>query len=110
LDTQQLPATLSIEIWPIDRPKDYPQNPRKWSGHAIEKVAASIREYGWRQPVVVDTNDVIVIGHLRRASGKFLGLIGIGGGGGRPPTPATPPCVRVRTRRFETVTLTILEQ
>jgi hypothetical protein len=74
LDTQQLPATLSIEIWPIEGPKDYPQNPRKWSAHAIENVAASIREYGWRQPVVVDTNDVIVIGHLRRASGKFLGL------------------------------------
>jgi hypothetical protein len=63
-----------IELWPIDRPKDYPQNPRKWSTHAIEKVAASIREYGWRQPVVVDTDDVIVIGHLRRAAGKFLGL------------------------------------
>src|SRR5271157_1735129 len=31
-------------------------------------------------------------------------------GGGHPPTPATPPCVRVRTRRFETVTLTLLEQ
>src|SRR5438093_2104464 len=31
-------------------------------------------------------------------------------GGGHPPTPATPPCVRVRTRRFETVTLALLEQ
>jgi hypothetical protein len=31
-------------------------------------------------------------------------------GGGHPPTPATPPCVRVRTRRFESVTLTLLEQ
>ncbi len=31
-------------------------------------------------------------------------------GGGHPPTRATPPCVRVRTRRFETVTLTVLEQ
>ena len=29
-------------------------------------------------------------------------------GGGHPPTPATPPCVRVRTRRFEAVTLTLL--
>jgi len=63
-----------IELWPIDRPKDYPQNPRKWSKHAVEKVAASVREYGWRQPVVVDINDVIVIGHLRRAAGRFLGL------------------------------------
>src|SRR3989475_12979627 len=31
-------------------------------------------------------------------------------GGGHPPTPATPPCVRVRTRRFETFGLTSLEQ
>jgi DNA modification methylase len=63
-----------IENWPIDRPKDYPKNARKWSAQAVEKVAASIREYGWRQPVVVDANDVIVIGHLRRAGGKYLGL------------------------------------
>src|ERR1039458_7572671 len=30
-------------------------------------------------------------------------------GGGRPPTPATPPCVRGRTQRFESVTLAFLE-
>jgi len=65
---------MLIEDWPIDRPKDYPKNARKWSAQAVEKVASSVREYGWRQPVVVDANDVIVIGHLRRAAGKFLGL------------------------------------
>jgi DNA modification methylase len=65
---------MLIEMWPIDRPKDYPKNARKWSGQAIEKVASSIDEYGWRQPVVVDVNEVIVIGHLRRAAGRFLGL------------------------------------
>jgi DNA modification methylase len=65
---------LLIELWPIDRPKDYPKNARKWNAHAVEKVASSIRAYGWRQPVVVDANDIIVIGHLRRAAGKFLGL------------------------------------
>src|SRR5580704_11920841 len=65
---------MLIEYWPIDRPKDYPKNARKWSGQAIEKVAASIREYGWRQPVVVDVHDVVVIGHLRRAAGMYLGL------------------------------------
>src|SRR5438552_2669334 len=31
-------------------------------------------------------------------------------GGGHPPTPATPPCVRVRTRRFELVTLAAIDQ
>lgn len=65
---------MLVEQWPIDRPQDYPKNARKWSKHAVEKVAASIREYGWRQPVVVDAHDVIVIGHLRRAAGKSLGL------------------------------------
>lgn len=65
---------MLIENWPIDRPKDYPHNARKWTKQAIEKVAASIRAYGWRQPVVVDLNEVIVIGHLRRAAGKHIGL------------------------------------
>jgi hypothetical protein len=65
---------MKIETWPIDRPKDYPKNARKWSSQAIEKVAESIREYGWRQPVVVDAHEVIAIGHLRRAAGRFLGL------------------------------------
>ena len=31
-------------------------------------------------------------------------------GGGHPPTPATPPCIRVRTRRFELVTLALIDQ
>jgi DNA modification methylase len=65
---------VHIELWPIDRPQDYPNNARKWSAHAVEKVAASIRAYGWRQPVVVDAKEVICIGHLRRAAGKSLGL------------------------------------
>jgi ParB-like chromosome segregation protein Spo0J len=63
-----------VELWPIDRPKDYPQNPRQWNAHAVEKVGASIREFGWRQPVVFESDGVIVIGHLRRAAGRFLGL------------------------------------
>src|SRR5260370_24069107 len=39
----------------------------------VEKVAASIKAFGWRQPVVVDSEEVIVIGHLRRAAGKSIG-------------------------------------
>ena len=63
-----------VEMWDIDRPIDYPKNARKWSPKAVEKVATSIREFGWRQPVVVDSQGVIVIGHLRRAAGKSIGL------------------------------------
>jgi len=65
---------MIIEIWPIDRPRPYPRNARKWSPAAVEKVAASIKEYGWRQPIVVDSEDTIIIGHLRLAAAKWLGL------------------------------------
>jgi ParB-like chromosome segregation protein Spo0J len=66
---------MQIEIWDIDRPKDYPENARKRrSAQALAKVGASIKSFGWRQPVVVDRNEVIVIGHLRRAAGKSIGL------------------------------------
>jgi hypothetical protein len=60
--------------WPIGRPKPYPKNARKWSKSAVEKVAASIKAFGWVQPIVCDREDVIVIGHLRLAAAHFLGL------------------------------------
>src|SRR5216683_3843060 len=65
---------MAIEMWPADRPIDYPKNARKWPVQAIAKVAASIREYGFRQPIVVDREGVIVIGHLRRRAAQSLGL------------------------------------
>lgn len=65
---------MRVEMWPIDRPKDYPKNARKWTDKAIAKVAASIREFGFRQPLVVDSQEVIVIGHLRRTAARTLGL------------------------------------
>lgn len=65
---------MHIELWPIDRPKPYPKNARRWNAAAVDKVAASIREYGFRQPIVVDVHDVIVIGHLRQAAAKSLAL------------------------------------
>ena len=64
---------MNIEYWPIDRPKPYPKNARKWGAAAVEKVASSIRAFGFRQPIVVDAQGVIVIGHLRLAA-IFLGL------------------------------------
>ena len=63
---------MQIEYWDINRAKDYHKNARKWSAHAVEKAAASIKAFGWRQPVVVDSEEVIVIGHLRRAAGKSI--------------------------------------
>jgi DNA modification methylase len=65
---------VEIETWPIDRPKPYPQNARKWSADAVAKVESSIRAYGFRQPIVVDVHGVIIIGHLRLAAAKSLRL------------------------------------
>ena len=59
---------MHIELWPIDRPKPYPRNARKWNAAAVAKVAPSIREYGFRQPIVVDVHHVIVIGTCGRRS------------------------------------------
>jgi len=65
---------LPIESWPIGRPQPYPDNPRKISDVAIGKVAASIREFGFRQPIVVDGDGVVIAGHTRLAAASSLGL------------------------------------
>lgn len=64
---------LAVEAWPVDRPKPYARNPRR-NDAAVEKVAASIREFGWAQPIVVDGDGVIIIGHTRLKAAKKLGL------------------------------------
>ena len=51
----------------------YIRNPRK-NEDSIEKVAASIKEFGFRQPIVVDSGNVIVAGHTRYEAAKRLGL------------------------------------
>jgi hypothetical protein len=66
---------MEIESWPIDRPIPYARNPRKIPQSAIDKVAASIQAFGWRQPIVVDTAGVIVVGHSRLLAARKLGLL-----------------------------------
>jgi len=50
----------------------YANNPRK--KQAIDKVASSIKEFGWQQPIVVDQDMVIVVGHTRYQAAQKLGL------------------------------------
>lgn len=57
----------------IDDLKPYENNPRR-NENAIEKVANSIKEFGFKVPIVIDTNDVIVAGHTRYEASKRLGL------------------------------------
>ncbi len=73
-ETPETRETLSVELWPIDRPKPYPRNARTTSSRAIDSVAASLKEFGWRQPIVCDAKDVIVAGHKRLLAAEKLGL------------------------------------
>jgi ParB-like chromosome segregation protein Spo0J len=65
---------MHVELWLIDRPIPYARNARKLSGQAVDKVAASLKEFGWRQPIVVDEEGVIVVGHTRLMAAKKLGM------------------------------------
>lgn len=65
---------LTFETWPIDRCVDYVRNPRK-NDHAVDKVAAAIREFGFRVPIVAKSDGTVVDGHLRLKAAKKLGLI-----------------------------------
>jgi site-specific DNA-methyltransferase (adenine-specific) len=65
---------MKIEIADITTIKPYENNPRKLKDSAIEKVAMSLKEYGFRQPIVVDKDRIIVVGHTRYRASKKLGL------------------------------------
>ena len=65
--------SLQFETWPIDRCVDYARNPRK-NDHAVDRVAAAIKEFGFRVPIVAKSDGLVVDGHLRLKAAKKLGL------------------------------------
>ncbi len=64
---------MKIELRPFADITPYENNPRINEG-AVDAVAASLREFGFRQPIVVDTEGVIVCGHTRYKAALKLGL------------------------------------
>ena len=57
----------------ISKIKPYPKNPRI-NDDAVDKVAASIKEFGFKNPIIVDKNMVIIAGHTRLKAAKKLKL------------------------------------
>ena len=55
---------MIIEDIPISAVKPYEKNPRK-NDKAVDGVAESIKQFGFKQPIVIDKNGVIVVGHTR---------------------------------------------
>src|SRR3984893_16961381 len=65
---------LRVSVCPVDKVIPFARNARKIPASAVDKVAASIKEFGWRQPIVVDREGVIICGHTRLLAAKKLGL------------------------------------
>ena len=63
----------AIEIWPVNRPQPYSRNARTHDAAQVEKIAASMLEFGFTNPILVDANDTIIAGHGRLMAAKHLG-------------------------------------
>lgn len=67
------PSASKIEIWPIDRLIPYQRNPRK-NDAAVDRMCGSIREFGFKVPVLVRSDGEVVDGHLRLKAAHKLGI------------------------------------
>ena len=64
---------MKVALVDIKRVVPYARNPRK-NEASVAKVVASLKEFGWRQPIVVDSEMVIVVGHTRYLAAMQLGM------------------------------------
>ncbi|MFT3881798.1 MAG: DNA modification methylase [Gemmatales bacterium] len=64
---------MLIELRPVTSIHPYERNPRH-NEDGVEAVAKSLKEYGWRQPIVVDEASVIIVGHTRYKAALRLGM------------------------------------
>lgn len=64
---------MKIQMWNVDRVVPYKRNPRR-NEDAVAKVALSIKEFGFKQPIVVDKDSVIIVGHTRLLAALRLGM------------------------------------
>ena len=63
----------AIIMLPVPEVRPYEKNPRK-NAEAVKYVKASIEKFGFRQPIIVDSNRVIIAGHTRLEAAKSLGM------------------------------------
>lgn len=65
---------LNVEYRKVEALTPYIRNPRTHTEHQVAKIAASIVEYGWTNPILVDGDNGIIAGHGRLAAARKLGL------------------------------------
>src|ERR1700712_1452016 len=71
---QEWPAD-TVERWALDRLVPYARNARTHSDAQVGQIAASIREWGWTVPVLVDETGMLIAGHGRVLAARKLGLL-----------------------------------
>ena len=64
---------MKVIEWPLAKFREYPNNPRI-NDHAVDQIAAMIKEFGFRVPMIVKSDGLIVDGHLRLKAARKLGL------------------------------------
>lgn len=64
---------MKVQNVSIDKIKPYENNPRN-NDQGVDAVAKSIKEFNWQQPIVVDKDNVIIVGHTRYKAAKKLGM------------------------------------
>lgn len=74
-------SKMTIEYLPVKQLREYSRNAKKHPPEQVEHIANSIKEFGFRQPLVVDAKNVLVIGHGRLMAAKLLDMVEV-------------PCVR----------------
>jgi len=63
-----------VERVPIEDLIPYANNAKSHPDEQVKKIASSIKNYGWDQPIVVDADDEIIKGHGRRQAAELLGI------------------------------------
>jgi hypothetical protein len=63
-----------IELWPVDQLRPHERNPRTHSEAQVDQIAASMVEFGWTNPILVDENAGILAGHGRLLAARKLWL------------------------------------
>ena len=65
-------SRLQVQVWSIDRLLPYIRNARTHTDQQVAQVAASIREFGWTNPILVAADGTIIAGHARLAAARKL--------------------------------------
>jgi len=65
---------MQIQDMPIEEIKPSPRNARSHPEKQVEKIAKSIKQLGFRNPVLIDTDNVVIAGHGRLLAARHLGM------------------------------------